>query len=94
MFLWENRENPEIKRYYDLSFAKRPEEELYDLKNDPGQLVNVAGEAEYAAAQAELWGKLKGSLESSGCLRVAGQGEFYDTQEYLGGAPKFPAEEK
>jgi len=38
-FVIEHRDHPEYGRYYDLAFAKRPAEELYDLVKDPGQLV-------------------------------------------------------
>ncbi len=89
-FLWENRDKPDMKRYYELSFGMRPEEELYDLKTDPEQLYNVADEAKYKAVRDRLWQQLKAELERSGDLRVAGKGDFYDRQKYLGGAPKFP----
>ena len=32
----------EGRRFYDWSFARRPAEELYDMANDPDQLVNLA----------------------------------------------------
>ncbi|WP_373516715.1 sulfatase [Pricia sp.] len=46
----------------------RPFEELYDIENDPGQLVNLAGEEKYAQKQIELknalgkWRKASGDL--------------------------------
>ena len=36
------------RRSYELCFAKRPAEELYNLKSDPGQLNNVATDPRYA----------------------------------------------
>ena len=37
-----------------LIFGKRPAEELYDLRNDPHQLTNVADKPEYADALKQL----------------------------------------
>ena len=36
------------KGLLDLSFGQRAKEELFDIKKDPWQMRNVAGEAEYA----------------------------------------------
>ncbi|MBL8270676.1 MAG: hypothetical protein JNL55_30015, partial [Steroidobacter sp.] len=36
------------------AYLKRPAEELYDLRNDPDELVNLAGEPRAAAVLAEL----------------------------------------
>ena len=42
------RKNPETKKYWQMAFGKRPTEELYDLAEDPDELVNLAahGDAE------------------------------------------------
>jgi len=39
-----HRNDPQWKRYYDIAFAKRPGEELYDLRKDPYQTNNVAAD--------------------------------------------------
>lgn len=41
--------DPEHRRAYQLCFAKRPGEELYDLKKDPDQVNNVAANPEYSS---------------------------------------------
>lgn len=43
-----NRNNPAYANYVKWSLAKRPAEELYDLRKDPDQLVNVAADKRYA----------------------------------------------
>ena len=53
-FILANASKPDIKPYFELSFADRPAEELFDIRKDPAQLVNVAGQAEYAHVQQEL----------------------------------------
>ncbi|MCP4311742.1 MAG: sulfatase-like hydrolase/transferase, partial [Bacteroidetes bacterium] len=42
-----NMNTPEYKKYYEMGFGKRPKEELYDLRLDPDQLNNVAGDKKY-----------------------------------------------
>ena len=49
-----HRDDPKWKSYYDHAFGRRPGEELYDLKKDPDQMKNVAGDPAYAAAAVEL----------------------------------------
>jgi arylsulfatase A-like enzyme len=78
------------RKLYDLSFAKRPAEELYDLSKDPDQLNNVAGDAQYAKALNELSTQLTRELKASGDPRELGGGEGFDAFPYLGGAPKYP----
>ena len=39
-----NRNAPKVRPKFDLAFGKRPEEELYDLNNDPDYLQNVAND--------------------------------------------------
>jgi arylsulfatase A-like enzyme len=91
-FLVEHQdENAELRRYYDLSFGKRPAEELYDLKRDPDQLHNVADESEYAAVTKRLAGQLSAALRASGDPRELGQGDRFDAFPYLGGSPKHPS---
>lgn len=82
--------NEEIARLYDLSFAKRPAEELYDLREDPEQLENVADDDRYQSTKAELRERLLAELRASGDPRATGGGEEFDRYEYLGGAPKHP----
>ncbi|MCH2400737.1 MAG: DUF4976 domain-containing protein, partial [Pirellulales bacterium] len=81
----------QYQRLYDLSFAKRPAIELYDLQKDPHQLVNVAGTARYTEVQTRLTGQLMEQLERSGDPRAKGGGQDFDQYPYLGGAPKIPA---
>jgi hypothetical protein len=90
-FMVEHREQDATsRRLYELAFAKRPAEELYDLKNDPGQLQNVADQPEYAQVRERLAERLTQQLRATGDPRIVGGAEAFDTYEYLGGAPLFP----
>ena len=72
-------------RLFDLAFAKRPGEELYDVANDPDQLVNVASNPAFAQIKTALWNQLLATLHATGDPRVRGQGGFFDFQPYTGG---------
>ncbi len=82
------------RKLYDLAFGKRPAEELYDLKQDPGQLVNVAADPAYAEAVKKLKDQLFSELRKTGDPRVTSKGPDFDKFPYLGGAPKFPGPKK
>ena len=84
-FLVDNKDNPEYTKYHDWSFAKRPQEELYDMVNDPFQLNNLAGDPDYQDIQKELNTRLFELLQESGDPRASGGGEEFDTYPYRAG---------
>jgi N-sulfoglucosamine sulfohydrolase len=88
--LIDRRDDPPIKRFYELAFAKRPAEELYDLQKDEGQLHNVAEDAAYAAAKKELADRLLTELKATADPRVLGGGEKFDKYAYYGSGPMHP----
>lgn len=91
-YIVENKDKDDAhRRYYDLSFGKRPAEELYHLKNDPEQLVNVAAAASSAETLARLGKQLTAELSASGDPRHHTSEAFdFDAVPYLGGAPTHP----
>ena len=50
------------KQWSDLAFARKPSEELYDLKRDPEQLTNLASSPEYTRTRELLRRKLTAEL--------------------------------
>jgi N-sulfoglucosamine sulfohydrolase len=94
-FMIENRDkNAEFQRAYELSFGKRPAEELYDLKSDPEQLVNVAEDPKCREEKERLSAQLLKQLQATGDPRVIGGGERFDEFEYNGGGPLHPSYER
>lgn len=91
-YMFVNRDkDDEHRRKYELAFGKRPALELYDLKNDPGQLSNVAEQRKYASILKNLETRLEAKLRETADPRVLGKGaEVFDRPKYLGGGPKFP----
>ena len=94
-YMIENREaDAHHARLYELSFAKRPADELYDLRTDPVQLNNVASNPNYADIVSTLKGQLTERLARSGDPRFAITSSTeveFDHYPYLGGGPRFPA---
>jgi arylsulfatase A-like enzyme len=72
LFMLKNREKDEVKKLFNLAFALRPAEELYDLRTDPFQMNNVAGTEAYAESQQELSQQLTTYLETHGDPRELG----------------------
>lgn len=86
-----NRERNEVyQRAWELCFGKRPAEELYDLRKDPGELVNVAQDPAYAETRERLSARLFAELEATADPRMAGKGDRFDQYPYLGAGPKYP----
>jgi len=65
-----NRANPEHTHNFQLGFGKRPQEELYDLHNDPDQMKNLAQNPEFKSACTELRELLMGELRKQRDPRV------------------------
>jgi hypothetical protein len=78
------------RRLYDLAFAKRPAEELYDLRKDPAQVTNVAAQAAYAGVKEQLAARLLAELEATGDPRALGGAERLEAYPYYGGSPMKP----
>jgi arylsulfatase A-like enzyme len=82
--LLDRREEADIARYFRLATAKRPAEELYDLKRDPDQLENVAGTAPYRDAQQRLRAELDRWLRETGDPRATADDDRWDRFPYYG----------
>jgi hypothetical protein len=84
------REKP--SPHFDLCFGKRPAEELYILKNDPGQVNNVADRAEFGQLKQGLAAKVEQWMRSTKDPRASDtHTDFWDKAPYTGarfkGAP-------
>ena len=81
-YLIEHQDKPDLKRYYDLSFAKRPAEELYDMLKDPDQLNNIADDKSYAKIKTKLSSMLMTELKKTDDPRATGDDEKSDEYPY------------
>jgi len=72
LYILKNRDKDGVKTLFELAFAKRPAEELYDLTKDPFQMVNIAGLADYKDIRKMLSEKLAKYLRENGDPRELG----------------------
>lgn len=83
-FMMENRNTHGIADLAHLSFGMRPAEELYDLKKDPEQMVNVAGSVDYEPMRSILRERLFARLAETKDPRVVGGKVDWDYYPYYG----------
>lgn len=89
-FLIENRNNPELERYFKMAVGKRPAEELFDIRTDPGCLENLAGDPAHSETLVELRGKLESYLRETGDPRVVGDGDIWESYKRYSPIRSFP----
>ena len=65
-----HRDDPRWRADYARAVGRRPAEELYDLRRDPDQLVNVATDPAYAETRRELADRLEAALVAAGDPRM------------------------
>lgn len=82
------KSDPAMARYFALATAKRPAEELYDLRKDPHQLENVAAKPEYGRAKGTLRTALDDWMRKTADPRVATDDDRWDKYPYFGGPAK------
>jgi arylsulfatase A-like enzyme len=78
----ENRTAPGMGRFWELSFGKRPTEQLYRLRRDPHCINNLAEAPRYAGLKERLRKRLFEKLEEQGDPRMHGNGEVFDNYPY------------
>ncbi len=66
-----HRHDADMKQLYDLAFAVRPGDELYDLRIDPDQTKNVANEPAFAEAKKKMETQLMDLLKKEHDPRVS-----------------------
>lgn len=76
------RTAPSLAHFWELSFGRRPADELYDLRSDPECLNNLAGQAEHREVQAALKQQLFAELKAQKDPRMFGRGETFDRYPY------------
>ncbi|MGQ9769553.1 MAG: sulfatase family protein [Thermogutta sp.] len=78
-------EDPQIRPFFlAAAGAKRPEFELFDLLNDPGEMNNLAGKPETREIEEALKKKLKAWMAETGDPRALGETDFWDRVPYSG----------
>lgn len=72
------RKDPERRFYWEMSFGKRPEDELFHVAEDPECLHNLADEPCRQAHKAELREQMERELVEQEDPRMSGRGDIFD----------------
>lgn len=86
-FILDRRED--FPKFYELAVAKRPQEQLYQIKNDPACLENLADKAAFSAKKEELKTQLFETLKQQGDPRVLGTGDIFESYPRFAGMREF-----
>jgi len=70
--------------YFEMSFGMRPEEELYNIQDDPQCITNLAELPEYADVKVKLRQQMEAELTEQGDPRTLGNGDIFDKYPYMG----------
>jgi uncharacterized sulfatase len=81
-YMMEHRDEPQVGKLFELGFGERPAEELYDLRNDSGELNNVADKPEYAKVKKKLAATLMAELKTTSDPRVIGGADAFDKYRF------------
>lgn len=80
----QSRQKPESAFYWDLSFGKRGEEELYNIRTDRECMTNLIGKEAFAGLKSKMHDELIEQLRVQGDPRIVADGSIFDTFEYQG----------
>jgi N-sulfoglucosamine sulfohydrolase len=89
-FLISHQYDPVYAKYMTLIFGKRPSEEFYDVRIDPHQLNNVAGNPKYNDDLQRHRDLVDDWMKRTRDPRMDPQYDGWDTFPYYGSAPKSP----
>ena len=82
--LLDRRSDPAIAKYFELATGKRPADELYDLRRDPDQVVNVVAEPGYRQVRQRLGGVLDRWRRDTADPRLHSDDDRWDRFPYYG----------
>jgi uncharacterized sulfatase len=77
-------------KYFDLAYSKRPAEQLYDIKSDPGCINNLAENPELDEVKTKLNKILLDELKKQKDPRVLGFGDVFESYPRFGSMRDFP----
>ncbi len=78
----QKRRDGETETFWELGFGKRPPEELFNLKDDPDCINNLANSPEHASQMAKLKAQMVAELKHQGDPRMFGNGSIFDSYPY------------
>ncbi len=86
-FILAHQDDPVYRAFYEMDFAKTPEEELFDVKADPWDQHNLASDPKFSDAKQKLRKELDDYLAATHDPRSSTtQPAPFDEYPYYGGA--------
>jgi N-sulfoglucosamine sulfohydrolase len=76
--------------FLQLAVGKRPADELYDIRHDPGCLKNLVDDPKHHSTLTHLREKLFDTLKKTGDPRMVGNPEIWETYPRFGRKRQFP----
>jgi len=89
-FILTRRDEPAMKAFFNLCFAQRLAEELYDLRKDYGETNNLAGRPQFAATQKKLSAELDAWMRRTSDPRLDPNDDRFEKAPYFGNAQRMP----
>ncbi len=91
-FLIDKRDDAALGKFLGLAVDLRPAEELFDVRNDPGCLHNLAGDPKHEALTTDLRKRLLSYLRETDDARVVGSdaGDIWETYPRYSSLRWFP----
>ena len=83
-YMLKHRTDAKDKKLFELSFGKRPGEELYDCRKDPFQMRNLADDGAYKSAKQKLSARLTAYLKETRDPRETSGKILWDQWPYYG----------
>lgn len=93
-FMIAHADDPDFGKYLQFAVAKRPTEELFDIRQDPGCLFNLADNLEFAAVKQELATRLDDYLRLTGDARLLDGGDIWESYPRYSPIRQFPKPDK
>jgi N-sulfoglucosamine sulfohydrolase len=91
-FLIGNRDHEKYRAFYLGAVGKRPAEELFDIRKDPGCLVNLAADPGHVGIRNALAARLEKHLQETGDPRVTGSApDIFESYLRYGNIRHYPA---
>lgn len=88
-FILNTRRKNRIMKYWQLNFGKRGAEELYNIKEDPYCMINLASEEHHTDLKLKMVKEMTDRLIAQADPRILGQGDIFDQYEYAGAVKNF-----
>lgn len=83
-YMLDHKDDADMNVYFKRAFDKRPEYELFNVKKDPNQFVNLAGDKKYAKILKKMKKQMENWQKATQDPRAEQDTDIWDTYPYYG----------